>query len=391
MNHEYQALNDRPVLTPFFLLMVATAAIGTIFLITRFVAGMGVVSNLNGGFPWGIWVIYDIVVGTALACGGYALAITVYVFNKGKYHPLIRPALLTSLLGYSFAAFGAFVDMGRYWNAYNMFLPWQINPHSVMLEVGLCVATYVLVLTIEFSPTVLEWLRKQTGWQVRAEAWRKLLDKSLFFFIALGILLPTMHQSSLGSFLIAMGYKIHPLWQTLHFQPVLAVLSAFTMGFAIVIFEGSLVTTGFKRHPETHLFSGLGKIIMGLIAAFLVIRFGYLILAGKVGAMFAFDLGSVMFWIETALFAYPLVVLSSPGKRESGKHLLYAAVSMILAGALYRFDAYLITYNPGPGYSYFPALPELIMTVATIATEIALYLFIVKTFPVLPREEHAAA
>lgn len=390
MNHQYQAITHRPLLTPFFLSMLAIAAIGTVFLVIRFATGMGTVANLSGGYPWGIWVIYDIVVGTALACGGYALAVTVYIFNKGKYHPLVRPALLTSLLGYGFAAFGAFVDMGRYWQAYNMFLPWQMNTHSVMLEVGLCVAAYVVVLAIEFSPTVLEWLRRQTGWQVKADAWRSRLDKVLFFFIALGVLLPTMHQSSLGTFLIAMGWKVHPLWQTLHVQPLLAVLSAFTMGFAIVIFEGSLVTTGFRRQPETHLFSGLGRIIMGLIAAFLVIRFGYLALAGKAGAMFAFDFGSLMFWLETALFVYPLVVLASPEKRGNGKHLLWAAVSMILAGSLYRFDAFLVTYYPGPGYSYFPALPELIMTLATIATEIALYLFIVKTFPVLPREEHAA-
>lgn len=391
MSHSHAALEDRKILTPFFLSMVALAAFGTIFLIIRFVSGMGAVANLNGGFPWGVWVIYDIVVGTALACGGYALAVTVYLFNKGEYHPLIRPALLTSLLGYGFAAFGAFVDMGRYWNAYNMFLPWQMNTKAVMLEVGLCVAAYVMVLAIEFSPTVLEWLRKQTGWEVRAEAWRKQVNRVLFFFIALGILLPTMHQSSLGSFMIAMGYKIHPLWQTLHLQPLLAVLSAFTMGFAIVIFEGSMVTTAFKRHPETQLFIGLGRIIRGLIAAFLVIRFGYLIFVGKLGAMFAFDFGSFMFWVETALFVYPLVVLSSPQKRESGKCLLYAAVAMLLAGSLYRFNAYLFTYNPGPGYTYFPAFPELIMTVATIATEIAIFLFVIKRFPVLPRDTHAVA
>lgn len=391
MSHDYRALDHRPLVTPFFLALVAIAALGTVFLVIRFVTGMGTVANLNGGFPWGVWVVYDIVVGTALACGGYALAVTVYLFNKGQYHPLIRPALLTSLLGYGFAAFGAFVDMGRYWNAYNMFLPGQMNTHSVMLEVGLCVATYVLVLAIEFSPTLLEWLRQQTGWQVKAENWRRQLDKMLFFFIALGILLPTMHQSSLGSFLIAMGHKVHPLWQTVYVQPLLAVLSAFTMGFAIVIFEGSMVTTGFKRQSETHLFTGLGRIIMGLIAAFLAIRFGYLALAGKLGLLFAFDRGMLMFWLETVLFVYPLVVLMSPEKRASGKQLLYAAVSMILAGSLYRFDAFLITYNPGPGYSYFPALPELIMTVATIATEIAVYLFVVKQFPVLPREAHTAA
>lgn len=390
MRQTYEAVGNKPLMTQFFVLMLALAGLGAAFLLVRFVAGIGAVANLSGGYPWGVWVVYDIVVGTALACGGYALAVTVYLFNKGRYHPLVRPALLTSLLGYGFAAFGAFVDMGRYWNAYNLFLPWQVNPHSVMLEVGLCVAAYVLVLLIEFSPAVLAWLGRQTHWQVRVETWRKRLDQVLFFFIALGILLPTMHQSSLGSFLIAMGHKVHPLWQTLHLQPLLALLSAFAMGFAIVIFEGSFLTTSFKRPSETQLFAGLGRIITGLLAAFLLIRFSYLVFVGKVGAMFALDLGSLMFWLETALFAYPLLVLTLPRTRSSPQHLLYAAVSLILAGSLYRFDAFLITYNPGLGYSYFPALPELVMTLATIATEIVLYVLIVKTLPVLPRGKHSA-
>jgi Ni/Fe-hydrogenase subunit HybB-like protein len=380
MSH-YKELN-RPLVTPFYLALGAIVAIGVILLLVRFTQGMGSLVNLNGGYAWGVWVVYDIVVGTALACGGYALAVTVYVFNKGQYHPLIRPAVLTSLLGYGFAGFGAFVDMGRWWQFYNLFLPWQMNFHSVMLEVGLCVFAYIIVLAIEFLPTLLD--------KFRAEAWRQKLNRVLFFFIALGILLPTMHQSSLGSFLIAMGWKVHPLWQTLELQPLLAVLSAFTMGFAIVVFEASLAATGFRRQPETPLLAGLGKIIMGLIAAFLVIRFAGLLLGGKLGAMFAFDRGSLMFLIETALFAYPLVVLSSPERRARGKDLLYAACSMVLAGTLYRFDAFLITFDPGPGYSYFPALPELMVTIATIAAEIMVYLFFVKRFPVLPREEHAA-
>ncbi len=378
MSH-YQPL-QRPLFTPFFLSLAVVVLVACGFLAWRFVFGMGAVANLNGGYAWGIWVIYDIVVGTALACGGYALAVTVYVFNKGQYHPLIRPALLTSLLGYGFAAFGAFVDMGRWWQFYNLFLPWRMNVDAVMLEVGLCVAAYVVVLTLEFSPAVLE--------KFKFAGLARKLEKVAFFIIALGILLPTMHQSSLGTFLIAMGWKVHPLWQTLHVQPLLAVLSAFTMGFAIVVFEASLASTGFRRHPETPLLAGLGKIIVGLIAAFLAIRFAALLLQGKLGLVFAFDLGSLMFLIETALFVYPLAVLLSPTRRANGKHLLYAAVSMILAGSLYRFDAFLITFNPGPGYSYFPALPELMMTVGTIATEILVYLFIVKTFPVLPREEH---
>ena len=210
----------------------------------------------------------------------------------------------------------------------------------------------------------------------------------LFFVIALGILLPTMHQSSLGSFLIAMGWKVHPLWQTLELQPLLAVLSAFTMGFAIVIFESSVTATGLKRQTETHLLSGLGKIIVALIAVFLVVRFAALLMTDKLGLIFAFDLGSFMFLIETALFIYPVVILLSPTRRAQGRPLLFAAVSMVLAGALYRFDAFIITFNPGAGYSYFPALPEMLITVGMVAMQIMAFLFIVKQYPVLAREEH---
>ena len=381
MSH-YQPLGRRVVTLPFVFLGVI-ALIGLYFLAERFINGMGAVTNLNGGFPWGIWVVYDIVVGTALACGGYALAVTVYVFNKGKYHPLIRPALLASLLGYGLGGVGAIIDMGRWWQFYNLFLPWQMNFNSVMLEVGLCVSAYIVVLMIEFLPTVLE--------KFKAEALLKKLNKVLFVVIALGVLLPTMHQSSLGTMLIAMGWKVHPLWQTLHLQPLLAVLTAFTMGFSIVVFEGSLSSVGFRRKPETHLLSGLGRIIVGLSAVYLAIRFGEILVRGKLGLIFAGDLASLMFLIETALFVYPLVVLVSPRGRENPRSLLFAAVSMLLAGTLYRFNAFLITYDPGPGYSYFPALPEIMVTVGLVAIEIMVFLFVVKTFPVLPREDHVSA
>jgi Ni/Fe-hydrogenase subunit HybB-like protein len=374
------AVLNRPLLTPPFLLLGAFAVTAILLLLVRFFFGMGAVTNLNDGYAWGIWVVYDIVVGTAFACGGYALAVTVYVFNNGRYHPLVRPALLTSLLGYALGAAGAFIDMGRYWNFYNIFLPWQVNTHAVMLEVALCVFSYVLVLAIEFSPAVLE--------HFKAEALQKKLSNVLFFFIALGILLPTMHQSSLGSFLIAMGWKVHPLWQTLEVQPLLAILSAFTMGFAAVIFEASVGAIGFKRKPETPMLVGLGKIIVGITAAFLIVRFVTLIFTGKFGLIFALDLASLMFLLETVLFVYPMVILSSPARRANSVSLFYAALSMMGAGALYRFDAFLITFNPGAGYSYFPALPEILITVGMVAIEVMAYIVIVTRFPVLAREEH---
>ncbi|MCU7893443.1 MAG: Ni/Fe-hydrogenase cytochrome b subunit [Candidatus Thiodiazotropha sp. (ex Ustalcina ferruginea)] len=371
---EHQALK-RPIITLPFMLLAAVALVGLYFLAIRFTSGMGFVTNLNSGYAWGVWVVYDVIVGTALACGGYALAITVYVLNKGEYHPLIRPALLASLLGYALGGLGAFIDMGRWWQFYNIFLPWHMNFNSVMLEVGLCVATYILVLFIEFSPTLLE--------KIGAKDMLKTLNKVLFFFIALGVLLPTMHQSSLGSMVIAMGHKVHPLWQSLHIQPLLAVMTALIMGFAVVVFEASFTAVGFRRPSETPLLTRLSKGIVGLMGLYLIIRFVEIILRGKLGLIFAGDLGSWMFLLETTLFIFPLLVLLSPSLRQRGPYLLYAAVSMLFAGTLYRFNAFLITYDPGPGYSYFPSVSEIMVTAGIVAIEIMAYLFLVKKFPVL--------
>ena len=370
-----------PVVTLPFMILGIIGAIGMYYLVVRFMNGMGAVVNLNDGYAWGIWVVYDIVIGTALACGGYALAITVYILNKGKYHPLVRPALLASLLGYALGGFGAIIDMGRWQQFYNILLPWHMNFNSVMLEVGLCVMAYVMVLFIEFSPVVLE--------KFGMKNLKQKIEKMLFVVIAIGILLPTMHQSSLGSILIAMGHKVDPLWQTLYVQPLIALLTALTMGFAIVVFEASLSTVGFGRKPETRLLSGLGRGIVLLIALYLVVRIGEILVRGKLGLVFAFDFSSMMFWIETALFIYPLMVLTSKQGRQNSRKLFFAALSMLFAGSMYRFNAFLITFDPGPGYSYFPSFSEIMVTAGLVAIEIMVFLFIVKRFPVLHREDHA--
>lgn len=369
------------IFTPFFIAMMVVFAIGMYFLGVRFMNGIGAVANINGGYPWGIWVVYDVVIGTALACGGYALAITIYLFNKGQYHPLMRAALLASLLGYALGGVGAFIDMGRYWQFYHLMMPQHMNFNSVMLEVGLCVATYILVLIIEFAPAFLE--------RIGAKGLLKALDKVLFLFIAIGILLPTMHQSSLGSFLVAMGYKISPLWQSVYMQPVLALLTALCMGFSIVIFEASMSKAAFDLDDETHLLSKIGKIIVGLLTAYLVVRFGEIIVNGKFGLIFAGGKNSLLFILETALFVIPLVILTSEKKRNNPSILLWAAVSMLFAGSLYRFNAFLLTYNPGPGYSYFPSVGEIMVTLGIIAFEVMTYIVLVKTLPVLHKPKHA--
>jgi len=370
------------VITLSFLFLAVIFLIGAYFGVQRFfVGGMGAVSNLNGGFSWGIWVVYDVVIGTALACGGYALAMTIYIMNRGRYHPLMRPAILTSLLGYALGGFGAFFDMGKFWQFYEIFLPWNWNFNSVMLEVGLCVATYIIILIIEFSPVFLE--------RIGAKGLLKILNKVLFVVIALGILLPTMHQSSLGSLLIAMGHKVDPLWQTWHFQPLLAIISALIMGFSIVVFETSLTSVGLKQPSEAPLLAGIGRIIMWLLVGFVVIRLVILAFQSKLGLIFTSGTSSLVFMIEMALFIIPIILLAMAKTKNNPGQLLVAAVCMLFAGAAYRFDAFLITYNPGPGYTYFPSGPEIMITLAIIALEIMAFLFLIKKLPVLHDTKHA--
>ena len=62
---------------------------------------------------------------------------------------------------------------------------------------------------------------------------------------------------------------------------------------------------------------------------------------------------------------------------------------MVLAGAVYRFNAYLVGFNPGDNWSYFPSFGETMITLGIVSFEIMAYLYIVRTFPVLPKAEHA--
>ena len=135
-NDEYQRY-DAKILTPSFIVLLTLTLIGFALIAVRFIKGIGAVSNMSDGYPWGIWITYDVATGTAIACGGYAMAILIYIRNRMHYHPMIRSAILTSMFGYGLAGFSVMVDVGRPWNAYNFFIPskWQAN--SAMFEVAL--------------------------------------------------------------------------------------------------------------------------------------------------------------------------------------------------------------------------------------------------------------
>ena len=355
-------------------------------LMVRFLFGLGAVTGLNDGYPWGIWVVVDVVIGSAFACGGFSVAMLVYIFNRGEYHPLVRPALLASLFGYTLAAAGVIFDLGRWWNVWNMFWPGSINPNSVMFEVAVCITLYVMVMWIEFSPTFLEQMGKVDA--------RKKLGKAMFFFIALGTVLPMMHQSSLGTLLVVMGVQIHPLWQT-PLLPLLYLLSAITMGYAVVLFESCLTSSAYRRKLETHMLTPLAKLMLGFLAVYLVVRVGDLLVRGVLPKAFVPSVEALRFWLEMLSFIAPLILIGAESNRRNPARLFLAGVLLMLGGALLRLNGFLIGYETNVdgagGYSYFPTLAEVLVTAGMFAIEVLGYIIITRRFPVLPREGAAVA
>ncbi len=346
-------------------------------LITRFLFGLGAVTNLNDGYPWGLWVVGDVVIGSALACGGFAVAMLVYIFNKGEYHPLVRPALLASLFGYTLAGVGVIFDLGRWWNFWHIFWPGYANPSSVMFEVALCISAYIIVMWIEFSPAFFEqWGMKDA---------RKKLNRVLFFIIALGTLLPMMHQSSLGTLLVVMGGQVNALWQT-PVVPLLYLLTAVAIGYGVVLFEACVASSAYRREIETHLLNPMAKVMLGVLGVYLAVRFGDLIVRGALGNAFKANLEAVSFWVENLLFLAPFALIGSADARRNPARLFLAGIAIMLGGVFLRINGFLIGYDTGPGWNYFPSVGELVVTLGMFAIEVLGYIVITRRFPVLPRE-----
>lgn len=374
-------LGGRILTVPVAILTVLTL-VGFYYIAKRYYFGIGAVANVNPGYPWGIWVAFDVIVGPAIGCGGFAMALLTYVLNHGKYHPIMRPALLGGLFGYTLAGVAVMIDLGRYFNSLNLFLPWYLNTNSIMLETALCVMAYVAVLWIEFSPAFLE--------RFGLSRIRVFMERFMFVIIALGVLLPTMHQSALGTILAVNESKLSPLWWT-QLLPVLYLISAIAMGYAIVAFEATLVSRGFRLQSELPLLSSIARITLWLIVIFLVIRIGVIALSGDLGLAFEPTRAGLLFWVETFLFVAAIALLSTDRLRRTERYIFLSACALLLGGTFYRLDSYLIVYQGTPGWRYFPSVPELMITIGLVSLHVLAFILFCKLLPVLSNPPRQAA
>jgi Ni/Fe-hydrogenase subunit HybB-like protein len=350
--------------------------LGLVLTYQRFFIGLGAVTNLTDQQPWGLWIGFDVLCGVALAAGGFVLTACVHLFNFERYKSVLRPTVLSAFLGYILVSVGLLYDIGKPWNIWHAIVMW--NPRSVMFEVAWCVMLYSTVLALEFSPIVLEKLGQD-------KAVRVLHYFTLPLVIA-GVLLSTLHQSSLGTVFLIVPGKLHPFWYT-NMLPVHFFLSAVSVGFAMVILESFVSGWLFRKSLETRVMADLGQFMVVALMLYLVVRLQDLNF--KVGIENIVD-GSVESWfliVELCLFLLPLLLVFIYRNKMKIGVLAVSASSTMGAVVLNRLNVSIVGMARGAGFDYFPSWKEFALTLFLVTSAVTVFILCVKFLDIFPEEE----
>ena len=362
--------------TVFIVIMV----LGLYSTYVRYFRGLGAVSNMSDQFPWGLWIGFDLLCGVMLAAGGFCIVGAVYLFNVKRLHSVMRPAVLTAFLGYLLFIVGLLFDLGRPWYIWHQLI--YMNPHSVMFEVGMCVMTYTTVLFFEFLPNVLERFNLKTP--------IKWIKRIYGVLVVLGILLSTLHQSSLGALYLIMPSKLHPFW----YSPALPFFffgSAIAVGLAMTIFESTQSAKAFGRHLELPVLVELGGALLVALWVNALLRFEDYFHRGMLGQIIKPSYEAYFLWLELMLaFVIPITMLSFKKIRLSPNGLYLASVISLFGFITNRLNVSLIGFETYVGHHYVPKWTEFSVTLMIIAMGFALFGVAVKYLPIFPKEAFVA-
>lgn len=345
--------------------------------VVRFMYGLGAVTNLSDAAPWGLWIGFDVMSGVALAAGGFVLTAAVYVFGLERYRPFVRAAVLTALLGYAAVAVGLLYDLGLPWHIWHPLVHWQI--HSVLFEVAACVMLYLTVLALEFAPVVLEhpWFDRPLFRTVL-----RVLKKVSIVLVIAGIVLSTLHQSSLGSLFLITPYRLHPLWYS-HLIYVQFFISAVALGLMTVVLE-ALFSSYFLGHQvHARELAGLGLAAAVVLWIYVALRLGDLARRGLIGTALDGSWQANLFLFELALSAVvpaTLLLFRRVRERVAG---VAAAATMVVAGiVLHRIDVSIIAFARPEGMGYVPTWEEVAVSLGIVAGAALIFLFFAEHFRV---------
>ncbi len=363
------------------LILSVVALISVPVLIMRYLYGLGAISNLSDGRAWGFWISFDLYCGVALAAGGFTLAALVHIFNIEKYHPVVRPAILTAFLGYIIVILALLVDLGQPWYIWHAVIYWNI--HSPLFEVAWCVMLYTAVLALEMSPALFERLH----WKIPL----RIIGMIQIPLIIAGIVISTGHQNSLGSMLLLLPYTLDPLWYT-PILPALFLVSAVAVGPAVVILESTLSGMAFGHPVSRDVLSGLGRIVSWILGIYLVMKIADLAVAGQLD-MIVNSYPQNVYWLVEVIVGVvlPIILFSIPSIRNSRAGLFGTALLVVGGLVFNRFNVSLLWQTIRPGYTYFPHWMEIAVSAGLIAWAIIVFMLAIRLLPITRHHDEAEA
>ncbi len=363
-----------PKLTFWSAVFYIIVALGIYATILRFTKGLGAVTNLSDNFPWGLWIGFDVLCGVGLAAGGFVVASAVYIFNLEECKSILPSAILTAFLGYLLVIVALLYDLGKPWNIWHPIIMW--NPESVMFEVAWCVMLYTTVLALEFSPMIFQ--------KLRLEKPRKIIHRLTIPLVVAGVILSTLHQSSLGSLYLIVPEKLYPIWYSGNL-PYLFFLSAVAVGPAMVTIESYLSSRAFRREIELHILSKLAKVTAVALMVYFVLKFEDIINYKLFPYIFKLNYEAILFWIEfIAGVVVPIILLTNSRVRVSRKGLFIAQLMTVLGFILNRLNVSITALENYTQAGYFPKWTEIVITIFFVSLGFAAFRFMAKNLPVFP-------
>jgi Ni/Fe-hydrogenase subunit HybB-like protein len=342
----------------------------------RFFQGLGAATNLSDQFPWGIWIGFDVLCGVGLAAGGFTLAAIVYIFNIKRFESIIRPTILTAFLGYVLVVVGLMFDLGRPIQIWHAIIMW--NPRSVMFEVAWCVMLYTTVLALEFSPVILE--------KFKMTRTIKMVKRISIPLIILGVLLSTLHQSSLGSLYLIVPEKMYPLWYSAY-MPIFFYTSAIAAGCAMIIFESFLSSRAFNRGLELNLLIEIARICVVMLGVYGVMKAVDLSDRKMLSLLIVPRFETYMYWFEVIVgVIVPFVLFAQRKVRQNTTGLFVGAVFVVIGFIMNRMNIAITGMEGWSGASYIPSWMEFSITMMIVTIGFTAFYFIAKYFPVFVDE-----
>jgi len=258
------------------------------------------------------------------------------------------------------------------------------NPRSVMFEVAWCVTLYTVVLSLEFAPIVFERLRLEKLMRIQHSI-------SIPLVIA-GVILSTLHQSSLGSLYLIVPNKLHPLWYS-PLLPVFFFISAICVGLAMTIFESYRSSKAFGKQLELPLLVRLGRVLLVVLAVYSVLRFQDLYHRGALRLLAHFGYETDLFLLEVTLaLLLPIALLLHPRIRGSAKGLYICAMLVVLGFIANRLNVSITGMEAAAGLRYVPRWTEIAITASIVGAGFAIFGVAAKHLPIFtPADNHAPA